>query len=151
MSEIATFDGSGTPAGDSVVRAKISGLSATGALVFCTFDASTDEGKRRLYAATNDAEQLSDNLNKTLQLVDIVGVPATVNDDETGEVRELLRLVLLTKDGKRYSAISDGLYSSLQNIMAIFGSPAMWSEPLAIKVTESRSRRGFRFYRASLA
>ena len=149
MSDIAVFDDNGTPSG--IVAEKISGLHNSGQMIFCTFDASTAEGKARLYAAISDSEQLEDNLNKTIQLVDIVGVPASVTDDATGEIREVLRLVLIGKDGKRYSAISDGLYSSLQNIMAIYGPPGLWDAPLAIKVVSGKSRRGFRYFTAKLS
>ena len=145
--EVVMFDDRGIPRG--FVPEKISGLQNAGTMVFCTFDATTDEGKRRLYQATNDAEPLSDNLNKTIQLVDIVAVPADVIDDD-GVESEVLRLILLTKDGKRYSAISNGLYSSLQNIMAIFGPPALWDAPLSIKVVEEKSRRGRKFFTAKL-
>lgn len=109
-------------------------------------DTSTREGKIKLYSALQNAEKLEEHLNEPLEMVNAVAQAVQVTSDQTGEVSNTVRVIIVTADNKAYSATSPALAASLNTMFGIFGTPNTWTEPLPIKVVERRSRRGLRFY-----
>lgn len=109
-------------------------------------DTSTREGKIKLYSALQNAEKLDEHLNEPLAMANAVAQAVQVTDDQTGEVSTTVRVIIVTADGKAYAATSPTLAAGLNTMFGIFGTPNTWDEPLAIKVVERRSRRGFKFF-----
>ena len=109
-------------------------------------DTSTREGKIKLYSALQNAEKLDEHLNEPLEMVNAVAQAVQVTDDQTGEVSNTVRVIIVTADNKAYAATSPTLAAGLNTMFGIFGTPNAWSEPLTIKVIERRSRRGFKFF-----
>lgn len=109
-------------------------------------DTSTREGKIKLYSALQNAEKLDEHLNEPLEMVNAVAQAVQVTDDKTGEISNSVRVIIVTDDGNAYAAISPTLAAGLNTMFGIFGTPNAWTEPLAIKVVERRSRRGFKFF-----
>lgn len=109
-------------------------------------DTSTREGKIKLYSALQNAEKLDEHLNEPLAMTNAVAQAVQVTDDQTGEVSTTVRVIIVTADGKAYAATSPTLAAGLNTMFGIFGTPNTWDEPLAIKVVERRSRRGFKFF-----
>lgn len=109
-------------------------------------DTSTREGKVKLYSALQNAEKLDEHLNEPLAMVNAVAQSVQVTDDQTGEVSNTVRVIILTADNKAYAATSPTLAAGLNTMFGIFGTPNTWAEPLCIKVVERRSRRGFKFF-----
>lgn len=109
-------------------------------------DTSTFEGKVKLYNALQSAEKLSDHLNEPLHMVNAVALSVKVSDEITGEVSNSSRVIIVTDDDKSYAATSPTLLSGLNTMFGVFGTPDTWKKPLAIKVVERRSRRGYKFY-----
>ena len=109
-------------------------------------DTSTREGKIKLYAALQNAEKLDEHLNEPLDMVNAVAQSVQVTDDQTGEVSNTVRVIIVTADNKAYAATSPTLAAGLNTMFSIFGTPNVWTEPLTIKVVERRSRRGFKFF-----
>lgn len=109
-----------------------------------------DDGSRKakvaIYNAVNNSEKsLSDMIGKPLDIVDVVAYPVTLADEETGEVIESIRTVLIDKDGTSYSAVSSGITNSLSKIFAIVGSPlngAWHDEPVKMEVKQVNTRNG---------
>lgn len=87
--------------------------------------------------ATMNATPLSEHLGKPINLVHFVAQSIDMTDEETGELVNATRIVLLDADGSAYAAISNGLIKSLQNIVGILGEPATWGQPLPLIVTEA--------------
>lgn len=77
----------------------------------------------------------------TIEIVNALSHRVTLVDDEGIERRES-RLVLIDKDGKTYSSVAKGAFSSLGNLFQIFGLPP-YSPPLKIEAKEVKTRRGF--------
>jgi hypothetical protein len=102
-------------------------------------------GQLALLSAISDAEPLNEHVGETIQLKDFVLQATTVVDEQTKEERDAVRIILIDADGTALACVSDGMVKALQNMVAIMGQPGTWDEPLAIKVVEKRSRRGFRF------
>lgn len=109
-------------------------------------DTSTREGKIKLYSALQNAEKLDEHLNEPLAMVNAVAQAVQVTDDQTGEVSNTVRVIIVTADNKAYAATSPTLAAGLNTMFGIFGTPNVWDEPLTIKVIERRSRRGFKFF-----
>lgn len=109
-------------------------------------DTSTREGKIKLYSALQNAEKLDEHLNESLAMVNAVAQAVQVTDDQTGEVSNTVRVIIVTADNKAYAATSPTLAAGLNTMFGIFGTPNTWTEPLTVKVVERRSRRGFKFF-----
>ena len=107
----------------------------------------TDVGARKtVYNAVNNAEQISDHLGEEFHLVHIIQQPTESLNEETGVVEEYTRTTLITADGTAFSAGSDGIAGSVDNLLAAFGEPSEWAEPLRVKVIERKSRNKRTFF-----
>lgn len=107
----------------------------------------TDVDARKLvYNAVNNAEQVSDHLGEEFLLSNIIQQPTESLNEETGEVEVYTRTTLITPDGKAFSAGSDGIAGSVDNLIAAFGEPSEWAEPLRVKVIERKSRNKRTFF-----
>lgn len=109
----------------------------------CTIqDDGTRETKVKIYNAINSAEKsLADMLGKTIELVDVVAHPVQLIDEETGEMVDTIRTVLIDKNGVAYTAVSGGVTNSLQKLFMIFGMPT-WDEPVKVEVKQVKTRNG---------
>lgn len=110
----------------------------------------TNDGTRKsqiaIYNAVNSAEeQLADHINEVLEVINIVAHPVTLVDEESGEMITALRTIFVCKDGKTYSATSQGIANSLQRIFSIIGMPdggAWEKEPVKMKIKQVKTRNG---------
>lgn len=109
-------------------------------------DTSTFEGKVKLYSALQNAEKLSDHLNEPLHMINAVAQSVQVTDEQTGEMTNSARVIIVADDGKAYAATSPTLLAGLNTMFGIFGTPNTWERPIAVEVVERRSRRGYKFY-----
>lgn len=109
-------------------------------------DTSTFDGKVKLYSALQNAEKLADHLNEPLHMVNAVAQSVQVTDEQTGEMTNSARVIIVTDDDKAYAATSPTLLAGLNTMFGIFGTPNTWKQPIAVKVVEHRSRRGYKFY-----
>ena len=109
-------------------------------------DTSTREGKIRLYAALQNAVKLDEHLNEPIDMVNAIAQAVQVTDDQTGEISNTVRVIIVAEDGTAYAATSPTLAAGLNTMFGIFGTPDTWDTPLTIKVVERRSRRGFKFF-----
>lgn len=111
---------------------------------FCSIP---DDGKRatkiKIYNAINSAEtSLTDMIGKPLDVVDVVAHPISLTDEETGEIIDTVRIVLITKDGKAYHGVSNGILNSLQKIFSIVGMPSWADDPVKMEVRQVKTRNG---------
>lgn len=99
-----------------------------------------------IYNALNSAdESIADHIGEVLEVVNVVAYPVTLAEDETGEIFDSLRTVLVTKDGKAYTAVSQGITNALARIFSIIGSPecgAWEKEPVKMKIKQVKTRNG---------
>lgn len=109
-----------------------------------------DDGKRAtkiaIFNAINGAEEsLADHINEVLEIVNVVAHPVTIADENTGEVVNALRVVLIDKNGKAYQAVSGGIANAISRIMSIIGEPiggAWEKEPVRMKIKQVKTRNG---------
>lgn len=103
----------------------------------------TREEKIKLYnKVTNTDGKLSSLVNKDVQVVNVIFANAEIKDSETGEYIPVERAIIFTADGKAYHATAFGLVTSLHAIIAMFGEPSTWTEPLTVSPVEKPTKSG---------
>lgn len=107
-------------------------------------DDGTRASKVKIFNAINQkGESLDDHKNEVLKIVDVAAHPVTLTDENTGEIVEALRIIMIDEKGRNYDAVSQGIASSLQKVFAIVG-PAPWTPALSLKIVEQKTRKGFK-------
>lgn len=109
------------------------------------FDTTTMEGKMALYNAMQTDDKVDEHLNEPLHVTNVLAQSIEVVKQETGEIDSSTRVVIHAEEGD-FAAASPTLAHAFGNLFAIFGTPNTWSAPLALKVVEKKSRRGYKFF-----
>ena len=108
------------------------------------FDTTTMDGKMALYNAMQTADK-DEHLNEPLHVTNVLAQAIEVANQETGEINSSTRVVIHAEEGN-FAAASPTLAHAFGNLFAIFGTPDTWNQPLALKVVEKKSRRGYKFF-----
>lgn len=120
----------------------ISSIQNAGSEIFHSFDVATKKDQIKLFNATSgDGETVKENINKTLEIVDVVVMPVDVLNED-GTTATVPRTTLITKEGRQISATSWGVFNSMKRINAIFGG-LHFDEPLKIVPVEVKTKNGF--------
>nr|UWF92801.1 MAG: Single-stranded DNA-binding protein [Bacteriophage sp.] len=109
------------------------------------FNIDTMDGKMALYNAMQTSDKIDDHLNEPLHVTNVLAQAIEVANQETGEINTSTRVVVHAEEGD-FAAASPTLAHAFGNLFAIFGTPDTWSSPLALKVVEKKSRRGYKFF-----
>ena len=111
-------------------------LSENATSVYCSVQGGDRKTKALVYNASNNPEhKVADFINKTIMVKDVLVELIQVENEETGEVEEAPRVVLIDKDGKAYQAVSAGMFSAIKKAIQIFGQPT-WDEPLPMLIKQ---------------
>lgn len=100
------------------------------------FDATTSEGKKRLFNALNTAESLNDADINQLTLTGIIVQPRERVDKATGEVVMYEGTTFITEQGAYFSQ-SDGIARCAKDFILAYGSDFA-AEPITIGFTERK-------------
>lgn len=100
------------------------------------FDATTSEGKKRLFNALNTAESLNDADIKQLTLSGIIVQPMEHTDKATGEVVMCEGTTFITEQGAYFSQ-SDGIARCAKSLIMAYDSD-FGAEPITIEFTERK-------------
>lgn len=118
-------------------------FDSTNTNMICTIKAETMQEKKHLYNALQNATgRMDDILNIPFDLKDVIIHPVQIVDNKTGEVEDVLRTVLIDKDGSSYEGVTMGILTSLKRIFDIFGRPETWEEPLTVKLVKRDTKNG---------
>ena len=98
---------------------------------YTTLDISTMDGKKALYSATNASQLLRDFMETLLEITNITFAPSEISDED-GNPLTTLGVFLTDENGTTYSSTSTGVLKSAMRILAQFGEPTEWGEPLSI-------------------
>lgn len=82
----------------------------------------------------------NDNPGEPVYMKDILFHSVTLTDDETGELSESVRTVIIDVDGVTYAAVSQGVVGSLQKIMGLYGMPP-YADGLPIIAKQVQTRK----------
>lgn len=109
------------------------------------------EARKRIFAAVGAAEKLGDHLGETINVVDIIVMPVTAENEETGVVEEYLRTTLIDAEGKAFATGSEGVASAVRSALRIFGEPSDWPEGgLAFMPVEKKGAK-YKYFTLELA
>jgi hypothetical protein len=106
----------------------------------------TREDKIKLYNKVSNTDgRISSLVNKDVKVVNVIFTDGEIKDNETGEYIPVERAIIFTADGKAYHATSLGIVSSLHSVIAMFGEPSTWEEPITICPVEKVTKSGHTF------
>ena len=118
-------------------------MSAEVGTMICSIaDTGDREQQARVFNAMNDPDyRVSDFINKTIEVQDILIEIREILNEETGEVARVPRVVLISPDGTSYQATSVGMLNVVKNACHAFG-PAPWSPALKFEIKQKAVKAG---------
>lgn len=117
---------------------EIAGIADGSGNAFYSSLAGADfETALKVAEAESNAVSLSDHLNETINLENVIIQEVTLNDvdEKTGEIKgttQAPRVTLIDADGTSYSATSVGVFSSVRQALQRLGEPANWPNPIPV-------------------
>lgn len=135
---------------DSLSR-DIQGLASGNLDMYSSFTGNDFDTQVKMFEAVSNSEPISDNLGKVIQLKDVVVQRVEMSDEDTGEVSEGARVILIDADGSPYHAISQGLLTSLKNLFLMAGEPKTWPAPVPVKVVQKQGKGKNRYFTIQVA
>lgn len=119
--------------------------------VYCSMPMDTVEDRKVIFNAMGKCDyRLSDMLNQTINLKNVIAQKYNSVNEETGEVTEKVRTIFIDAEGKTYASASKGLFSSTKKLFALMGMPDTWESPIAIQVVETQTKQGFKTFEIKL-
>lgn len=106
------------------------------------------EEQDMLFNAMNQPDgKLADHINEELEVVNVFvqNIQVDNTDDKTAEAEpkvNLPRTVLILSNGQSFGCASRGIYSALEKLFAIYGTPADWTNPMIMKLRQVTTKRG---------
>jgi Phage Single-stranded DNA-binding protein len=137
--------------GKEIVRANVSNPLApteAGSRFWASFPAKTAEDKTMLQKVLNGQHTaISDMLGKEIAVKHVCVKTVELTNEETGEVADATRLVLIGPDDEMYACTSDYAWTTLREIMSplLYGPPP-WDPALLLVCEQHRSGRKRTFY-----
>jgi hypothetical protein len=97
----------------------------------------------KIYNAMNNTTGKIVDLKAPIIVTDIIAHNIQLVDEETGEMNDATRCVLITEDGQGYECVAGGVVSSIKKIVGIVGR-APWTPGIKMMPREVRTRKGYR-------
>lgn len=133
----------------SAVAQEIRNLATGNVAFYSTLVGDDFATKVATVEAMTNSIPIKENLNKTVNVANIIVQSVSMVDTNSGDMQDQARIILLDADGTAYHAISGGLWRSVQNILGIVGHPSTWPAPLPIHIVSVKGRQGD-FYTAKI-
>jgi len=120
--------------------------------MYCSMVTSTPDAKARLLKAISAPDfRAADIVGKKLVMVmDIIAHNVQLVSEQTGEITDANRVILVTPSGQTVATVSAGVVSGLSRIMSLFGK-APWNPPLPLYIEQTNTRKGNRIYNILVA
>ena len=115
---------------------------------YASFDTTTDEGKIDVFNAMNDAEMLT--VGEVVTVKDLVIAPAQVRDQETGELKTLAAVTIITPEGDMYRSTSQGVVKTAINLLSTFGKDGIMTRTVDVVAKEIDLPGGRRYKKLSI-
>lgn len=91
------------------------------------------------------AAPFSEHIGKSFDVEHVIAHRVELVDEETGEVIEADRVILVAPDGAMVAGVSVGLKRGVQLLMSFFGLPP-WKPALRVELRQVNTRKGRRTY-----
>lgn len=100
------------------------------------------ETSARIYNAMNNpTHRIAEYINKEIAVVDYLIEIAEIENEETGIVSTVPRVVLIDDAGESYQAVSIGMANAVRNLVIACGD-APWHPPVDIRVKQTPTKNG---------
>lgn len=108
----------------------------------CSVKADDPASKAIMFnAATNPDYKLKSCINKKIRVKDLYAETIELMNEETGEIVNVPRIVLIDDKGASYECVSVGMFSAIRKLVAVYGEPT-WDPPLEVTVKEKPVGKG---------
>ena len=145
--EIATIVDAAPIAGLST---ELANLSSGRLNVFSTITGTDFASRVAVINAMTAAVPVADNLDKQINLKDVVIQSVTLANQATGELEESPRITLIDEDGSAYSTTSAPVYKDLKNVFAILGMPSVWPSAVPVKISKEKAKGAGHYFTLSV-
>lgn len=135
--ELATVTNDLAASNESTVNAFMGGI-------FSSVQAETQEEKLEIYASISDCDDLKKQVNKVINVENVIIQQVELPNDDTGELEKANRIVLIDNKGKAYGCTSTGVETSIKNLFAVVGA-APWSPAIPLMPVMKQGRNGWEF------
>lgn len=106
-----------------------------GNISYCSFPMNTIEEKKKAFSIiSNPEKRLSDMINKKIRMKDLFAEQVEITDENTGEIINTVRMVIVDDKGVGYACVSKGVFNSMSRLIGLIGHPSEWKEPLTIEI-----------------
>lgn len=112
---------------------------------FCSMTAVDTKAKKTLFNACSNPAKISSMIGKTIDLLHFYVEIIQVVSEQTGEIVNVPRVVLIDAKGNGYQGVSVGLYNAVKRIVSMFGMPDNWESPLTVEVQQVELKNGRTF------
>jgi uncharacterized FlaG/YvyC family protein len=103
------------------------------------------EEKAKFFNLINaEAKLINENIGLTINLKDIYMEVVTIEDMQTGEPKQLPRIVLIDDKKQSYTCSSPSFLNKLSQLIAQIGQPSSWSTAVPITFKEVKTKAGFK-------
>ena len=111
--------------------------------IYCSIVAKDNKEKKKLFNALENCDLLlNDCVGQKIKMKDLYIEAYENEDEESGEVKTKYRTIIFDVDGQTYATGSYGIYNILNKIVAIYGLPSNWAEPVEVEVVKKPTRDG---------
>lgn len=100
-----------------------------------------EQAKKLYNAMNNPTHKVSDFINKTIFVENVLIEINDILDEETGEIVKIPRTVLIAPDGTSYQATSKGIFNSVRNLYNSVGN-APWEGGIELEIKQQKVGRG---------
>lgn len=131
----------------------VGSLTREGGTMYSSIKSDDFDTRRAVFTAVTSPEKVDEHLGKVIKLANIIVQEIEMEDEQTGKMDLVPRVILMDENNKAYVGMSTGLYRSVQNLIGILGEPSTWPAPVPIKVVQAKSSRNsmFKFFTVELA
>ena len=92
-------------------------------------------------AMNNPTHRVADFINKEVSICDYLIEITDIENEETGLVSSVPRVVLIDDEGESYQAVSVGMANAVRNLVIACGD-APWSPPVTIAIRQQATKNG---------
>lgn len=119
-------------------------LAAETGTTYCTIKADPTDRKSaaKIYNALNNPEfRIADMINKDINVADVLIEIAEIMNEDTGEISQVPRVVLIDDEGRAYQSVSMGMFGAVKNAIKVFGEPT-WKPALKFTIRQRPVKNG---------
>lgn len=129
---------------------KISGMGEGVQGFYSSIEGDDFDTKLTVLEAMTDSLPISKNLDKVIQVRNIIVQQVEMLDEKSGELKAQPRVILVDEDGRAFHAISAPLFRDVENWLGMLGKPSTWKGALPVKVTKEGTGNS-QYFKASIS